>query len=427
MSEIMGNRKMKLFGPFPLLGEVDVAGAKNASLPELSASLLSDQLLVLDNVPRVEDIGSMIQALQHLGVKILQRESGVELLADAVSGVHVPEEVVGISRASILVLAPLLARMGRARVALPKGCPIGGRHINFHLQGLRALGVSVLEEDGHIVADCPKLIGNRFVFPQKSVTGTENLIMAACLAHGESRLDNCALEPEVGDLIQLLGSLGAVMEPRGDSILIQGSGGQPLGGGRHRVIPDRIEAGTWLIAGAFPGNSVRVAGAVESHLQSLIDLLRQAGARVSCLDGAIEVSGEELRGLVFETEAFPGFPTDLQAQMMALMTQAEGLSRIGETIFENRMQHARELVKMGASIEVEQNMATIRGPVRLKGAEINATDLRASAALMLAASRAQGETRINNVRQLFRGYQDLPQKIISLGAKLEIYQTQEVI
>jgi len=427
MLMIMGNRKMRVVGPFPLRGEVSVAGAKNASLPELAASLLSDQALFLENVPHVEDIVSMIEALQYLGVKVLRGENGVELLADVVKGVHVPDEVVGISRASILVLAPLLARMGKARVALPRGCPIGGRQINFHLDGLRALGARVEEVAGHIVADCPRLTGNHYCFPQKSVTGTENLIMAATLAHGESVLENCALEPEVGDLVSLLCSLGAKINKEGDKIFVQGNCGQPLAGGRHMVIPDRIEAGTWLIAGAFPENSVTVCGVCDSHVKSLLELLNQAGADILCGDMTITVSGRELRGLEVVTEAFPGFPTDLQAQLMALMTQAEGVSHISEAIFDNRMQHAFELVKMGAVIDVKQNTATIRGPVRLRGAEINATDLRASAALLLAATQAEGETRINNVRQLFRGYQDMPQKIISLGAVLEVTQSQEVV
>ncbi len=423
----MGNRKMRIIGPFPLRGEVSVAGAKNASLPELAASLLCDRPLFLENVAKVEDILSMIEALRFLGVRIFQGENGVELLADGVNGIELPADVVGISRSSILVLAPLLARMGKARVALPRGCPIGGRQINYHLDGLRTLGARVEEEAGYIVADCHRLTGNRFRFPQKSVTGTENLIMAACLAHGETRLENCALEPEVGDLVRLLATLGVRIEKNDDSIVIQGSGGQALSGGRHVVIPDRIEAGTWLIAGAFPGNSIAVRGAHDSHLQSLLGLLRLAGADVLCSDLAIRVSGRELRAIDLVTEAFPGFPTDLQAQFMALMTQADGVSHISETIFENRMQHAVELVKMGASIRVDQNTAMVRGPGKLKGAEINATDLRASAALLLAATQAKGETRINNVRQLFRGYQDLPQKMISLGAELEIFQSQEVV
>lgn len=418
---------MKIVGPSPLRGELGVAGAKNASLPELAASLLSDRALFLENVPRVEDIASMMDALRHLGVKILSGDSGVELLADTPRQVHVPAEVVGISRASILVLAPLLARMGKARVALPRGCPIGGRQVNFHLEGLRSLGARVLQEDGHIVADCALLKGSRYRFPQKTVTGTENLVMAACLAKGETVLENCALEPEVGDLVRLLVTMGAQIEWRGDSIRIQGSAGQPLAGGRHLVIPDRIEAGTWLIAGAFPGNSITVRSAQASHLESLLDLLRRCGAEVLCTDTAIRVQGRELRGLDLVTEPFPGFPTDLQAQMMVLMTQADGMSTIRETIFENRMQHALELVKMGALIELEQNRAVIRGPGRLNGAVINATDLRASAALLLAATRAEGETVINNVRQLFRGYQDLPQKIVTLGAMLEIEQSKEVV
>ncbi len=418
---------MRIVGPFPLRGEVGVAGAKNASLPELASSLLSERALFLENVPRVEDIASMIDALRHLGIKILQSDTGVELLADAPQKVHVPADVVGISRASILVLAPLLARMGKARVALPRGCAIGDRHVNFHLDGLRSLGARVEEEDCHIVADCPSLQGNRFRFPQKTVTGTENLVMAACLARGETRLDNCALEPEVADLVRLLVTMGAPIEWQEDSILIQGSGGQPLNGGRHLVIPDRIEAGTWLIAGAFPGNSITVRSAQASHLECLLELLRQSGAEVLCSDLAITVNGRELIGTDLITEPFPGFPTDLQAQMMVLMTQAGGISHITETIFENRMQHALELIKMGASIELRQNRAVISGPVQIRGAVINATDLRASAALLLAATRAQGETVINNVRQLFRGYQDLPQKMMSLGATLEIVQSKEVV
>ncbi len=421
----MGNRKLKIFGPFPLRGEVSVAGAKNASLPELAAALLSDRTVQLENVPRVEDIDSMIEALCHLGVKVERDGAAVDLLADGLDTVHVPGRVVGISRASILVLAPLLARMGKARVALPRGCPIGGRQINYHLDGLRRLGARVDEEDGHIVADCPRLTGNRFRFPQKTVTGTENLVMAACLAQGETRLENCALEPEVGDLVRLLNSLGARIDCQQDTITVQGRDGQPLTGGRHRIIADRIEAGTWLIAGAFPGNSVTVHDARADHLGSLLDLLVRTGADVRCAERTITVSGRDLRGLDIATEAFPGFPTDLQAQMMVLLTQADGQSQIAETIFDNRMQHALELVKMGACIQVRQNRAEIRGPVRLQGARINATDLRASAALLLAASRADGETWISNARQLFRGYQDMPEKIVSLGARLEIIQTPE--
>lgn len=421
----MGNRKMKIMGPSLLKGEVCVAGAKNASLPELAATLLCDGAVFLENVPKVEDIASMTEALAHLGVKILPGDHGLELLADAVSGTHVPAEVVGISRASILVLAPLLARKGLARVALPRGCPIGGRQINFHLDGLRRLGARVDESDGHIVAACQRLQGNRFRFPQKSVTGTENLIMAAALAHGETCLENCALEPEVGDLVRMLNVLGGRIEIDGETILIQGSDGQPLSGGRHLVIPDRIEAGTWLIAGAFPGNEITVRGGQSSHLMSLLDLLRSAGAHVQVDDLTMTVRGQELTAQDVVTEAFPGFPTDLQAQIMVLLTQARGESRITETIFENRMQHALELCKMGAQIELDHRTALVRGPVPLTGAEINATDLRASAALLLAATRAEGSTQINNVRQLFRGYQDLPQKIVALGARLDIFQSQE--
>jgi UDP-N-acetylglucosamine 1-carboxyvinyltransferase len=427
MTGIMGNRKMKILGPSLLKGVVGVAGAKNASLPELAAALLSDGAVFLENVPKVEDIASMTEALAHLGVKILPGTNGLELLADAVSGTHVPAEVVGISRASILVLAPLLTRMGLARVALPRGCPIGGRQINFHLDGLRTLGARVEEENGHIVAACKRLVGSRFRFPQKSVTGTENLIMAAALARGETRLENCAQEPEVVDLVCMLNNLGAQIDMEGETITIQGRDGTPLAGGRHLVIPDRIEAGTWLIAGAFPGNEITVRGGQPSHLTSLLDLLRAAGAEVILDEMSMTVRGRELAPQNIVTEAFPGFPTDLQAQMMVLLTQARGLSQISETIFENRMQHAHELCKMGARIEVVQNAAVVRGPVRLQGAEINATDLRASAALLLAASRAEGTTQINNVRQLFRGYEDLPQKMVALGARLEIFQSQEVV
>jgi UDP-N-acetylglucosamine 1-carboxyvinyltransferase len=411
-----------VYGPTRLAGRVRASGAKNAALPALAASLLTDQPLELHHVPRVRDIRTMRRLLEHLGVAsvddgetlVLRHEPHTSSAFDA------PYELVKTMRASVLVLGPQLARRGNARVSLPGGCAIGVRPIDQHLKGLSALGADVHVRHGYVEATADRLRGDRFRFDLPTVTGTENLLMAAVLARGTTILDNCALEPEVADLAALLNAMGARIEGVGTATLVV-EGVEALGGAAHTVIPDRIEGGTYLIGGVLTGGDVLLEGARPADLAPVLEKLAACGARVEVTEAGIRAAAGAggLASCDLETAPHPGFPTDLQAQYMALMTQASGVSTIAERIFENRFQHAPELVRMGADVRVEGGSARVHGPSRLAGANVMATDLRASACLVLAGLAAEGETIVDRIYHLDRGYEGMELKLQSLGARVE--------
>ncbi len=413
--------KLKIHGPARLAGRIRASGAKNAALPALAASLLSDEPIELRHVPRVRDIRTMRQLLGHLGVES-REQGGALILRDGRNG-HpddAPYELVKTMRASALVLGPLLARRGHARVSLPGGCAIGVRPIDQHLAGLEALGARVRLEHGYVEAEARLLVGTRFRFAVPTVGGTENLMMAACLARGTTVLENCAREPEIVDLARLLTAMGASIHGAGeDAIVIDGV--ERLGSARHTVIPDRIEAGTYLIGAALTSGDVTVEGTSPADLAPLLEKLEEIGARVEIGDDTIRVRRHgELRPRGIVTEPHPGFPTDLQAQYMCLMTQAGGVATISETVFENRFQHVPELVRMGAEIHVERaSCARVHGPARLSGSAVMATDLRASASLVLAGLAAEGETVVHRIYHLDRGYEKMESKLQKLGARVE--------
>lgn len=426
----MRNFIISIRGGRPLAGSVAVAGAKNAALPELAAVCLASEELELANVPQVEDIRVMVAALRALGAEgqgdgaLREGLEGhaVRLAMPRLRTPLVAPEIARTTRASVLLLGPMLARCGEARVSTPGGCPIGERKIDFHLLGLERMGAEIRAEGEYLVARCRRLRGIDFTFPGKTVTGTENLLMAAALAEGTTVLRNCACEPEVGDLAALLAAMGADIEADGEETWVV-RGRPALRGARHRVIPDRIEAGTYLIAGCFAGNDVRVEGVEPAHLGSLLEVLDGMGADVEAGGGAFHArGGRALRPAAVVTEPYPGFPTDLQAQLTTLLTQADGVSRVRETIFNDRFRHVAELNRLGAAIEVRGDEALVRGGTRLRGAVLRTTDLRASAALVLGGLAAAGETRIENAYQLFRGYEDMPAKLQALGAEIEILE-----
>jgi UDP-N-acetylglucosamine 1-carboxyvinyltransferase len=412
--------KFAIQGGIPLRGEIPTSGAKNSALPALAACLLSDEPVTLRRIPNVRDIATMEKLLRSLGAKVDIRGGAVRVDARKLTSSEAPYELVKTMRASSLVLGPLAARMGRARVSLPGGCAIGARPINLHLSGLEQLGAVIRQEHGYIEAEAPGgLHGAYYTFDRITVTGTEDLMMAATLAQGETVLENAAREPEVTDLAALLTKMGAKIEGAGTStIRIQGA--QRLRGAEHTIIADRIEAGTFLIAGAITGGDLTVTGCVPEHLMALILKLRQAGAEVTevgtnCL--RVSTAGG-LKAVDVTTEEYPGFATDLQAQYMALMTQAEGISLVTETIFENRFMHALELMRMGANIRLDGRRAIVAGPSRLTGAAVIASDLRASASLVLAALVASGETVIDRVYHIDRGYERIEDKLAGVGAKI---------
>ena len=424
----MRNFIISIRGGRPLAGSVVVAGAKNAALPELAAVCLAPEALELANVPQVEDIRVMVAALRALGAEGQgedtrpegRRDHRVRLAMPQLRTPLVSPEVARTTRASVLLLGPMLARCGEARVSMPGGCPIGERKIDFHILGLERMGAEIRAEGEYLVARCRRLRGIDFTFPGKTVTGTENLLMAAALAEGTTVLRNCAREPEVADLAALLAAMGADVEPDGGETWVV-RGREALHGAVHRVIPDRIEAGTYLVAGCFAGNDVRVEGVEPAHLGSLLETLAAMGADVEVDAGAFRArGGRRLRPAAVVTEPYPGFPTDLQAQLTTLLTQADGVSRVRETIFNDRFRHVGELNRLGAAIEVRGDEALVRGGTRLRGAVLRTTDLRASAALVLGGLAAEGETRIENAYQLFRGYEDMPGKLQALGAAIAI-------
>jgi len=412
--------RFRIQGPTPLRGEVRAGGAKNAALPALAASLLTDSPLDLEGMPHVRDIETMRRLLAHLGVASRWDGDSLALAPGGPASVDdAPYELVKTMRASVLVLGPLAARRGHAHVSLPGGCAIGVRPIDQHLAGLEALGAEVRLEHGYVEVTARRLTGARFRFAMPTVTGTENVLMAAALARGTSVLENCAREPEIVDLARLLGGMGARIEGAGgETILVEGVAA--LGGARHRIIPDRIEGGTYLVGAALTGGDVRLVGTSPADLTPLPELLAACGAEVEIGDSTVRVVRQgALRPRDIVTAPFPGFATDLQAQYLALMTAAEGSATIIETVFENRMQHVAELARMGADIRLDGRAARVKGPTRLSGARVMATDLRASACLVLAGVAAEGETEVERIYHLDRGYEAMESKLAALGARVE--------
>ena len=411
--------KLVIEGGYRLAGEVRVSGAKNAALPILCASLLSAEPLTLVNVPRLNDVRTMRTLLSQMGVRQEGDEPGeVTLDAAHIDWPLAPYELVKTMRASILALGPLLARCGEARVSLPGGCAIGLRPVDQHVKGLQAMGATIDLTHGYINARAARLRGASYVFDVVTVTGTENLLMAAVLADGVTTLENAAREPEVVDLAACLMAMGAKITGAGtDRIVVEGV--QRLSGARHAIMPDRIETGTFLAAAAATHGDVVVTGADPASLAAILDKLREAGARIATEDSTVRVRGNgSLHAANVRTAPFPAFPTDMQAQFMALATRAEGASVITETIFENRMMHVQELKRLGADIEVEGNAAIVRGVARLTGANVMATDLRASACLVIAGLVADGETTIDRIYHLDRGYERIEEKLSALGARI---------
>jgi UDP-N-acetylglucosamine 1-carboxyvinyltransferase len=405
-------------GGAPLRGEVEVSAAKNAALPCLAASLLSAEAVELENVPRLADVATMRALLQGLGTEIVERDGRTVARTSALASVEAPYDLVATMRASVLVLGPLLARAGRARVSMPGGCAIGMRPIDLHLKGLERLGAEVTLSQGYVEARAARLKGARIVFDLVTVTGTENLMMAAALAEGTTVLENAAREPEIPDLARLLTAMGARIHGAGTE-RIEIEGVSDLGGARHRIIPDRVETGTFLVAGAITCGDLTVRGVVPAHLGAVLDKLEATGAHLDVGADWIRVRADERpRATDLVTNPYPGFATDMQAQMMALLGLADGSSVITETIFENRLQQAAELRRLGAQIEVEGSRAVIRGVPAYQGARVMATDLRASAALVLAGLAASGTTEVSRVYHLDRGYEGMEQKLAALGARI---------
>jgi UDP-N-acetylglucosamine 1-carboxyvinyltransferase len=405
-------------GGVPLRGEVRVSAAKNSALPLLAASLLSEAPVVLENVPRLADVVTISRLLERLGSEVRQEDGATVARTPAVVSVEAPYELVSTMRASVLVLGPLVARAGRARVALPGGCAIGVRPIDLHLKGLERLGAEIQLTQGYVEARAARLKGARIVFDLVTVTGTENLMMAAALAEGTTVLENAAREPEVFDLARLLNAMGAKIHGAGTE-RIEIEGVSELGGARHRIIPDRVEAGTFLVAGAITQGDVLVRDVVPDHLTAVLDKLEAAGARLEVGPDRIRVRLEgRPRPTDIVTNPFPGFATDMQAQLMALLGVADGSSVITETIFENRFMHAAELRRLGASIEIDGHRAVVRGVEAYQGAQVMATDLRASASLVLAGLAARGATEVARVYHLDRGYEGMEGKLAGLGARI---------
>jgi UDP-N-acetylglucosamine 1-carboxyvinyltransferase len=416
--------KLLIRGGQRLTGEIAIAGAKNAALPELCAALLVAEPVTLANVPSLQDVATMTKLLRHMGV-VVERSatapSQMTLDATRLTLPEAPYELVKTMRASILVLGPLLARGGQARVSLPGGCAIGSRPVDQHIKGLQAMGAEIAVEHGYIVARAERLKGARITTEMVTVTGTENLLMAAALADGETLLENAAQEPEVTDLARLLIAMGAKIEGHGTSrIHVQGVERLHAPREPHRIIPDRIETGTFLCAVAAAGGDVRLTGTCADHLDAVIDKLREAGAQIE--EGAdwMRVRMDRRPTAVsFRTSEYPAFPTDMQAQLMVVNCVAEGSARIIETIFENRFMHVNELVRLGAHIEVDGHTAVVTGVPLLQGATVMATDLRASASLVIAGLVAQGATQIDRIYHLDRGYDRMEAKLRAIGADIE--------
>ena len=420
--------RLRIKGGVPLKGEILISGSKNASLPLMVAALLSDRKLTLHNVPRLADIGTMIQLLEQHGVEVSAgpgenghaRGTTLTLHAARIASTTAPYDIVRKMRASVLVLGPLLAREREARVSLPGGCAIGARPVDLHIAGLKALGAEIDIDGGYLVARAPKgLRGARFTFPKVSVGATENLMMAAALARGTTVLDNAAREPEITDLAECLVAMGVPVRGIGtETLTIEGV--TSLQEASHRVIADRIETGTYAMAVAMTAGDVELVGGRLDLIEAAVQTLRDAGVTLARTERGLRVhrTNGGLRGVDVMTEPYPGFPTDLQAQMMALMTRAEGASMITETVFESRFMHVPELARMGANVTIHHESALVRGVPTLRGAEVMATDLRASVSLVIAALAAEGESTINRLYHLDRGYERLEEKLAACGADI---------
>jgi len=416
--------KFVIRGGNPLVGTIRVSGAKNSALPCMAAAILTEDEVTLENIPKVRDIETERKLLASMGAVVSPREGSardcVTLSCRTLSDPVARYEIVKTMRASSLVLGPLVARAGVARVAMPGGCAIGGRPIDLHIKGLEKMGAAIKQEHGYLEARADRLKGAHLVFDKITVTGTEDLLMAAVLAEGETLMENCAREPEVADLAALLTAMGAEIEGAGTPT-IHVKGVSSLHGARYRINPDRIEAGTFLIAGAITGGDLTVTNCTPSHLGAVLNKLDETGVHVE-ITGADSVrvrAAERLRAADISTEEYPGFPTDMQAQYMALVTQAEGTSQVRENIFENRFMHVQELVRMGASIKVDGSAATVRGPSKLSAAAVMCSDLRASASLVLAALVAEGESILDRVYHMDRGYERIEEKLRSVGAEIQ--------
>jgi UDP-N-acetylglucosamine 1-carboxyvinyltransferase len=412
--------KLRIAGGRPLEGEVRISGAKNAALPILCAALLTEAPLSLSNVPRLMDVRTMARLLAEMGVETgAHRDGQIELRARSIANPHAPYERVKTMRASVLVLGPLLARCGRASVSLPGGCAIGARPVDQHVKGLQAMGARIEIEHGYLNARAERLRGARIVMDLVTVTGTENLMMAAVLADGVTVLENAAREPEVADLARCLVAMGARIEGAGSEV-IRIEGVRALGGAAHHVMPDRIETGTYLAATAAAGGHVRLTGAAPDTLDATLGKLREAGARLAVGEDTLEIEMDRRPAAAsLRTAPYPGFATDMQAQFMALDAVAEGTALITETIFENRFMHAFELQRLGADIAIQGNTAVVRGVAGLQGARVMATDLRASASLVIAGLVARGQTLVDRIYHLDRGYESLEAKLQALGARVE--------
>ncbi|WP_058834090.1 UDP-N-acetylglucosamine 1-carboxyvinyltransferase [Luteimonas abyssi] len=415
-------QKIVVQGGVPLRGEVTVSGAKNAVLPILCGALLADGPVEIANVPNLHDVATTARLLRELGASIEHDVDGARFLIDArdARGHVAPYDLVRTMRASVLVLGPLLARHGAAEVSLPGGCAIGSRPVDLHIHAMQALGAEVEVEHGYIKARARRLRGGRIEFPVVSVGATENALMAASLAEGTTVIDNAAREPEIVDLAECLRALGADIEGEGGARIVV-RGVERLSGGRHAVVPDRIETGTFLVAAAMTGGRVTATAARADTQQAVLDKLAEAGAKVDVVGDAITVDmdGRRPRAVDLVTEPYPGFPTDMQAQFMALNCIAEGTGVIDERIFENRFMHVNELMRLGADIQIDGHRATVCGVERLSGAPVMATDLRASASLILAGLVAEGETVINRIYHLDRGYEHIERKLSGLGARIQ--------
>jgi UDP-N-acetylglucosamine 1-carboxyvinyltransferase len=416
--------KLLIRGGRALHGEVGISGAKNAALPELCACLLTAEPVMLSNVPRLQDVATMLKLIRNMGVSADRSEDGrVTVNAGSLNSPEAPYELVKTMRASVLALGPLLARFGKATVSLPGGCAIGSRPVDQHIKGLSAMGAEIAVEHGYMIATLPqgwtRLKGARIATDMVTVTGTENFLMAACLAEGETILENAAQEPEIPDLAEMLIKMGAKIEGHGSSrIRIQGV--EKLHGCEHQVVADRIETGTFLCAVAATGGDVLLRHGRAEHLEAVVEKLRAAGATVTAVDGGIRVQSQgRLKAQSFRTTEYPGFPTDMQAQFMALNCIAHGSAKVTETIFENRFMHVNEMVRLGANIQIDGKVAVVEGVEKLSGATVMATDLRASASLVITGLVAEGETLVDRIYHLDRGYDQMEAKLRGLGADIE--------
>lgn len=415
--------KLVIRGGAPLLGTIRVSGAKNAALPCMAAALLTEEPVILENIPQVRDIQTTRNLLAAMGAEVElgygRAHHRTTIHCKSLAAPEASYELVKTMRASTLVLGPLVARCGRARVSLPGGCAIGSRPIDLHIKGLEKLGAKITQDHGYVEATTDRLKGAEIVFDKITVTGTEDLLMAAALAEGETVMLNCAREPEVADLAALLNKMGAHIEGAGTAT-IRVKGVSKLRGAKHRIIPDRIEAATFIIAGAITGGDLNVTGCEPAHLDAVLSKLKEVGVKTKANGDSVRVMGDNpLTASDMTTEEYPGFPTDAQAQLMALATQAEGTSVITENIFENRFMHAQELVRMGANIKIEGRRAVVIGKSPLSAAAVLASDLRASASLVLAALVADGETIIDRVYHLDRGYENIEEKLRGVGAEIK--------